>query len=266
MPASTCSLNSRCSPAASPSDPDTARPTPGASGGLRMLSALLAVPACALALPAQAAAPIDPFALAAQGGWTMLLILLASVLMLAIAIERLLRLGRAQVMPIALLWQVRGLLEPHQRGELEARLKSQPSTLARVLSAALARPRASHAERQASASALASRELREHLRRIQPLAVIAGICPILGLLGTVIGMIESFHAISSSGAMGNPAELAGGISKALVTTAAGLMVALPALGLYHWFRYRIHAYAAELEQRVGAFIDELPSAEAAHAD
>jgi biopolymer transport protein ExbB len=231
-----------------------------------LLAALLAVPACALALPAGAAAPMDPFALATQGGWTMLLILLASVLMLAISIERLLRLGREKVMPGALLWQVRGLLGPHQRGELEARLKSQPSTLARVLSAALARPHASHTERQASASALASRELREHLRRIQPLAVIAGICPILGLLGTVIGMIESFHAISSSGAMGDPAVLAGGISKALVTTAAGLMVALPALGLYHGFRYRIHAYAAELEQRVGAFIDELPNAEAAHAD
>jgi biopolymer transport protein ExbB len=266
MPASTCSLNSRCSPAAPISEPETATSTPGTPGGLRLLAALLAVPACALALPAGAAAPMDPFALATQGGWTMLLILLASVLMLAISIERLLRLGREKVMPGALLWQVRGLLGPHQRGELEARLKSQPSTLARVLSAALARPHASNTERQASASALASRELREHLRRIQPLAVIAGICPILGLLGTVIGMIESFHAISSSGAMGDPAVLAGGISKALVTTAAGLMVALPALGLYHGFRYRIHAYAAELEQRVGAFIDELPNAEAAHAD
>ena len=72
--------------------------------------------------------------------------------------------------------------------------------------------------------------------------------PIVGLLGTVIGMIEAFHVIAFSGALGDPALLAGGISKALVNTAAGLSVALPSLALHHFFKSRQIALGLALER------------------
>ena len=89
------------------------------------------------------------------------------------------------------------------------------------------------------AGELASRALRQQQQRAYPLAVVATVAPIVGLLGTVVGMIEAFHVIAFTGGMGDASLLAGGISKALVNTAAGLSVALPALALHHFFRHRL---------------------------
>jgi biopolymer transport protein ExbB len=85
---------------------------------------------------------------------------------------------------------------------------------------------------------------------------VATIAPIIGLLGTVIGMIEAFHVIATAGGLGDPALLAGGISKALVNTAAGLAVALPALGMHHFFKNRLVAVGLELEMQINRFFDD----------
>jgi biopolymer transport protein ExbB len=82
------------------------------------------------------------------------------------------------------------------------------------------------------------------------------VAPIVGLQGTVIGMIEAFHVIAFAGGLGDPALLAGGISKALVNTAAGLAVALPALGLHHFFKKRLVDVGIELETQVNRLFDE----------
>jgi biopolymer transport protein ExbB len=82
------------------------------------------------------------------------------------------------------------------------------------------------------------------------------VAPIVGLLGTVIGMIEAFHVIAFSGAMGDPALLAGGISKALINTAAGLSVALPALALHHYFKSRQVMFGLTLERHIHELIQE----------
>lgn len=103
---------------------------------------------------------------------------------------------------------------------------------------------------------IASRELRQHQQKAYPLAVVATVAPIIGLLGTVVGMVESFHAIAYGGGMGNPALLAGGISKALVCTAAGLTVALAALAAHHFFKHRVIAYGLQLEKTVNGLLDE----------
>ena len=84
-------------------------------------------------------------------------------------------------------------------------------------------------------------------------AVTATVAPIVGLLGTVIGMIEAFHVIAFAG-MGDPSLLAGGISKALVNTAAGLSVALPALLAYHYFKHRIAACGLRLERQIARVV------------
>src|SRR5206468_9173520 len=86
------------------------------------------------------------------------------------------------------------------------------------------------------------------------LNVVATIAPIVGLLGTVTGMIEAFHVIAFNG-MGDPTQLAGGISKALVNTAAGLSVALPSLAMHHVFRNRLVGIGIRLERQLNSLLD-----------
>ena len=95
---------------------------------------------------------------------------------------------------------------------------------------------------------IASLALREQQQPAYPLAVVATGAPIVGLLGTVVGMIEAFHVIAFAGGLGDPALLAGGISKALVNPAAGLSVALPALGLHHFFKHRLTLIGLAIER------------------
>jgi biopolymer transport protein ExbB len=99
-------------------------------------------------------------------------------------------------------------------------------------------------------------ELRHHQQKAYALAIVATVAPIVGLLGTVIGMIEAFHVIAFSEGMGNPALLAGGISKALINTASGLSVALPALGLHHFFKNRAAFLGLALEKQVNQLLNE----------
>ena len=92
--------------------------------------------------------------------------------------------------------------------------------------------------------------MRQHLQRAYPIAIVATLAPLLGLLGTVIGMIESFEVVSVVGSMGDASVLAGSISKALVTTAAGLIIAVPALAFYHYIKGRTVALTLLLEEDV----------------
>ena len=92
------------------------------------------------------------------------------------------------------------------------------------------------------------------------LEIVASVSPLLGLLGTVLGMVSIFDAISASGA-GNPQVLSEGISKALVTTIAGLCVAIPALAAHGWLSRRVDDYAAELQERATGFIIQIMAVE-----
>jgi biopolymer transport protein ExbB len=109
---------------------------------------------------------------------------------------------------------------------------------------------------------VASRDLRRHLQKAYPLAVVATVSPLLGLLGTVIGMIGAFDKVAAAGSLGDASVLGGDISKALITTGAGLTIAVPALVLYHYFKSRTNLYAIMLEEEVGELITEWYSAEA----
>ena len=97
---------------------------------------------------------------------------------------------------------------------------------------------------------LAGRDMRRHLQRAYPIAVVATLSPLLGLLGTVVGMIESFEIVAIAGSLGDASLMAGSISKALVTTAGGLVIAIPALGLYHLFKSRTQGLTMQLEGEV----------------
>lgn len=101
---------------------------------------------------------------------------------------------------------------------------------------------------------IAGRDLRGHLQKAYPIAVAATVAPLLGLFGTVIGMIEAFEIVAIAGSLGDASLLAGSISKALVTTAAGLIIAIPALATYHYFKSRTHAFAMALESDVNELL------------
>ena len=187
------------------------------------------------------------FELVKAGGWLMLPIIACSILALAIVAERLWSLQRGRVMPrqlVAQIWQWA------QNGELsEERLKNlrQGSPLSRILTASLVNRGHSREVMKESIEETGRHVVHELERFLNTLGTVAAITPLLGLLGTVLGMITVFSVITDVG-VGNPGQLAGGISQALITTAAGLTVAIPSLFFYRYFRGRVDELVVSMEQ------------------
>ena len=220
----------------------------------KTLLSLLPLWAC-LASPAALAQELNIFDQVIHAGAAMVVILTISVLALAVIIERARSLQRQAIVPDDMAARVVGLWQAREFEQVQAVARDSDSTFARIVACALEKR---HRTQEAVAGAcgdIASRELRQHQQKAYPLAVVATMAPIIGLLGTVVGMVESFHAIAYSGGMGNPALLAGGISKALVCTAAGLSVALAALAAHHFFKHRVVAYGLKLEQATNELLD-----------
>jgi biopolymer transport protein ExbB len=179
-----------------------------------------------------------------------------SILAIAVALERLHALRRATIAPPGLVDEVLPLWQAGRVEDVEKALARSASVLSQTMGFLLAHRARWPAETLATRTAeTASRLLRAQQQRAYPLAVVATIAPIVGLLGTVIGMIEAFHVIAFTGGMGDASLLAGGISKALVNTAAGLSVALPSLALHHFFRHRLTAGSLVLEEQLDRLLD-----------
>jgi biopolymer transport protein ExbB len=192
----------------------------------------------------------------AEGGAAVVVILGLSILFLAVTIERSLHLRARMVLPHDLMARVQPLWAERRFDELEAMLADDRSTLARVVACMVKHRHHSYDVLSRLAGDLASIELRRHQQKAYALAIVATVAPIVGLLGTVLGMVEAFHVIAFSEGMGNPALLAGGISKALVNTAAGLTVALPALGMHHYFRHRLATLGLGMEKEINGLINQ----------
>ncbi len=187
------------------------------------------------------------FEIVQSGGWLMLPIILCSIIALAIIGERLWSLQRKRITPkhlVAQIWHLhsKGQLTPEQ---IESVRKSSP--LGRILAAGLANMKHDREVMKESIEETGRHVVHELERYLNSLGTIAAITPLLGLLGTVIGMIKVFSVITSQG-VGNPAVLAGGISEALITTAAGLSVAIPSLMFYRYFRGLVDGLVVYMEQ------------------
>jgi len=192
----------------------------------------------------------------AAGGAGIWVIAALSVLMLTVAIERLHRFRVRAIVPPGLVDEAVPLWRAGRFDELQQALARSESVLAQAIRFLAAnRARWTPDVLGERACEMASRELRRQQQRAYPLAVVATVAPIVGLLGTVVGMIEAFHVIAFNGGMGDASLLAGGISKALVNTAAGLSVALPALALHHFFRHRLTVAALALEEQLDRVLD-----------
>ncbi len=161
----------------------------------------------------------------------MIFLFLASVAGVAYAIERFVNLRARSFVPSGMAEQADELWRGGKFDEIEALADRSNSTLARVLAVIARHRRSSMADVSMMAGDVASRDLRRHLQKAYPLAIVATVSPLLGLFGTVIGMIGAFDKVSAAGSLGDASLLGGDIAKALITTAAGLSIAIPTLGL-----------------------------------
>lgn len=189
------------------------------------------------------------------GGWLMFPILLSSIIALAIIIERFLALQVNKVVP---------------KVDIE-RARKMAASSGKLNDNAIADLRSSSLVGRVLAIGLESRDLPRHImkenveeagrhvvhsmeRYLTALGTIAAITPLMGLLGTVLGMIQTFSAITRVG-IGNPTELAGGIAQALITTAAGISIAIIALIFHRYFKARVDNYVVQMEQEALRLIE-----------
>jgi biopolymer transport protein ExbB len=184
------------------------------------------------------------------GGNTMWFISLCSIVSVAFTLERLIRLRRKRVAPKRLIPPVRQLWAEQRYDDILRLCRQDGSLLSQAIQILVEHRSIPLADLRTIAADTLNTELRLHFRRIHPLAVSATVAPLLGLFGTVVGMISAFNHFRLLGETGDPTVFAGDISLALITTEAGLMVAIPTLALWHYFRNRTNMYTDELERTV----------------
>lgn len=177
-----------------------------------------------------------------SGGWVMVPLAVFSVLALAICFNRFWALGYERVFPAS----VRGALTGEESVEL-AKVEGHPSPLQNIATGVL-----NHRNDSAEIAVTAMEdvlitEVQRLERYLTTLGTIASISPLLGLLGTVLGMIEVFQALNATGAR-DPSVFSGGIGEALITTAFGLCIAIPALICHRHFQRRVDEFEQQLEQ------------------
>jgi len=186
----------------------------------------------------------------------MLPIIVSSIVAIAIIIERFWTLNPKRIAPRNVLAEVWGKIKHNQLDAAELRELRISSSLGQILAAGLVNSKSGRAIMTESIEQAASHVVHELERYLSTLGTIAAITPLLGLLGTVLGMIRVFSEIMPQGT-GNANALAGGISEALITTAAGLAVAIPSLMFYRMFLRHVESLVIDLERESIKLVDAL---------
>lgn len=192
------------------------------------------------------------------GGIMMWPILLCSLLVVGISLERYWTLNPTKLAPKTLLAQVWSWVKNNQLDATKLRELKQSSPLGQILAAGLSNSKHGRDVMKESIEEAANQVIHDLERYIGTLSVIANIAPLMGLLGTVLGMIQVFNAIMLQGT-GNTGVLAGGISVALYTTVAGLVVAIPATIAHKYFQRRVDAIVVTFEEEAVKLVDALHS-------
>lgn len=182
-----------------------------------------------------------------KGGYLMYPIMICSIITLAILFERLFALRRSRIIPEKFIIEVSDLVRQERMEDAMTQCRLNNSSIARVLMAGISRHKKTRMQVKEAIEDVGRLEAANLERFLTVLGTIAGIAPLLGLLGTVTGMIKAFSVISQAG-IGNPQMLAGGISEALITTAAGLTVAIPAFVFYKLLRSRVDKRILRMER------------------
>lgn len=191
-----------------------------------------------------------------SGGWLMLPIMICSVVSAAIILERFWTLSQKRVVPKNLARNVWEWVSKNQLNHKHIQSLHEGSPLGEILAAGLSNRHRDREIMKESIEDTGRQVVHELERYLNTLGTIAAVSPLLGLLGTVIGMVKVFAAITSHG-VGDPAVLAGGISEALITTAAGLAVAIPSLIGYRYLRGRVNALVVQMEKEAISLVEAL---------
>lgn len=189
-----------------------------------------------------------------KGGVLMYPIALCSIIAVGIFLERMWVLRRGRVLPRDFLIEVEDLVLRRKRPEAISLCKRDNSSIAHVIRVGIENYGKKRDVIKEKIEEVGRREAASLERYINVVGTIAGISPLLGLLGTVSGMIKSFNIISVQG-VADPASLAGGISEALITTAAGLVVAIPAFVIYRYLTNKADSLILEMEENSIRMVD-----------
>lgn len=193
------------------------------------------------------------FSIIQAAGWPIWFLLIASVIALALIIERVWYLRRNRILPTSLLVEVIQVYRGGKATEDTIEKLEQNSPLGVVLAAGLRNADAPRDVMKESIEEAGRRVAHQLERFLTTIGTIATLAPLLGLFGTVVGMIEIFGSQTATGA--NPVQLAHGISVALYNTGFGLLIAMPALVFYRHFRALVDGFIVEMEQQAVKFVD-----------
>ncbi|MTI60091.1 MAG: MotA/TolQ/ExbB proton channel family protein [Firmicutes bacterium] len=177
-------------------------------------------------------------------------LLICSSIVLAIALERWYYFRKLKNYSSEMLEQVGILVQQEKFSEAIRISQAKNCPVSQVISAGIEHHEKSQEERDKILFRIGSRELRKMSRNIRGLGIVAHVSPLIGLLGTVAGMIEAFKKIQELGGSVDPVVLAGGIWAALITTATGLTIAIPAMIFYHYFEGKIDRYYTQMKESV----------------
>lgn len=189
-----------------------------------------------------------------KGGPIMWPLLAVSIIVIGMVIERVLYYYRVSINTPEFLKKIRTLLEAKRIKEAITLCENYKGPIASILKSGLLKAGRSREEIETAIAASGGIEMSRLERGLTGLATCSSLAPLLGFLGTVTGMIRSFEAIAAHG-MNNPALVASGISEALITTAAGLMIGIPAMAFYNYFTSKVSKLVVEMEESSGLLLE-----------
>ncbi|HEX9253039.1 MAG TPA: MotA/TolQ/ExbB proton channel family protein [Ignavibacteriaceae bacterium] len=190
-----------------------------------------------------------------KGGFIMWPILLSSIIGLAVSIDRFIMLRKAKINVPAFMVRIRGFIKKKDISGAISYCMQEKSPVANIVRKGLKKYKYGHDRVKDAIENAGSQEVSKLEKGLSVLASVAGIAPLLGFLGTVTGMIQAFMTIQDLAGAANPSDLAGGIWEALITTAFGLIIGIPAFALYNYFLSAVKKLVGEMETVANDVID-----------
>jgi len=203
---------------------------------------------------------MDLFEIFLKGGLIIWFILATSILGLAVVIDRFIVIRRAKINVPAFMIRLRGLIKKNDISGAVSVCMQEKSPIANIIRKGLKKYKFGHSRVKESIENAGKQEINKLEKGLSILATIAGIAPLLGFLGTVTGMISAFMTIEDLAGSANPSDLAGGIWEALLTTAFGLIVGIPAFAFYNYFVNGVKKLVGDMETVANDVVDTLQDA------
>ncbi len=209
---------------------------------------------------------MELFSIFLKGGIIMWFILACSIIGLTVIIDRYIVIRRAKINVPAFMVRIRGMLKKKDISGAISYCMEEKSPVANIIRKGLSKYKLGHERVKESIENAGRQEISKLEKGLAVLASISGIAPLLGFLGTVTGMISAFMTIEDLAGSANPSDLAGGIWEALLTTAFGLMVGIPALAFYNYFIGAVKKLVGDMETVANDVVDIIQDSSAAQAE